>query len=93
MTSSAQLPPTSFNSAQLELLQLFAGGLTDEQMSELRRILLDFKFRRVTALADEFVEEKGWNSEDIAADAQTSIAVLSCTKGMSLEASKPVVRG
>lgn len=70
MTPSAQSLPTSFNPAQLELLQLFAGGLTEEQMSELRRILLDFKFRRVTALADKFVDEKGWNSESIAKDAR-----------------------
>ncbi len=58
------------NPAQLELLQVFAGGLTDEQMAELRRVLLDFKFRRVTALADEFVDAKGWNSDDIVADAR-----------------------
>lgn len=70
MTSSVQLPPTSLNPAQLELLQLFAGGLTEEQMSELRRILLDFKFSRVTDLADKFVDEKGWDSEGIAKDAQ-----------------------
>ena len=63
--------PQPLNPAQLELLQLFAGGLTDEQMRELRRILLDFKFHRVTELADKFVAEKGWTSDDIARDAQT----------------------
>jgi hypothetical protein len=70
MTSISQLLQTPLNAAQLELLQLFAGGLTDEQIVELRRILLDFKFKRVTALADKFVAEKGWDSEDIAEDAQ-----------------------
>ena len=60
----------TLNEAQRELLQLFAGGLTDEQMKELRRMLLDFKFKRVTALADKFVDERGWTSEDIAQDAQ-----------------------
>lgn len=64
--------PVPLNTAQLELLQLFAGGLNEEQLAELRRILLDFKFRRVTALADQFVDEKGWSSDDIARDA-TSI--------------------
>ncbi len=52
-------PPVSLNTlndAQRELLQLFAGGLTDEQIKELRRILLDFKFKRITALADKFVD-------------------------------------
>ncbi len=70
MTSTGQLLQTPLNAAQLELLQLFAGGLTDEQIVELRRILLDFKFKRVTALADKFVAEKGWDSADIAKDAQ-----------------------
>lgn len=58
------------NPAQLELLQLFAGGLSESQFSELKEILIDFKFKRVTALADKFVEEKGWSHEDIAKDAQ-----------------------
>lgn len=64
--------PVPLNPAQLELLQLFAGGLDEAQLAELRRILLDFKFRRVTALADQYVDEKGWASDDIARDA-TSI--------------------
>jgi len=71
MMPGNQKVPFPLNPAQLELLQLFAGGLTEEQLAELRRILLDFKFRRVTALADQFAEEKDWNSEDIAKDAQT----------------------
>ena len=71
MMSGNQKVPFPLNSAQLELLQLFAGGLTEEQLAELRRILLDFKFRRVTTLADQFADERGWNSEDIAQDAKT----------------------
>jgi hypothetical protein len=68
MTSPLSL--NSLNEAQRELLQLFAGGLTEEQLKELRRILLDFKFKRVTALADKFVDERGWTSDDITQDAQ-----------------------
>lgn len=71
MMPANQKVPFPLNPAQLELLQLFAGGLTEEQLAELRRILLDFKFRRVTALADQFADEKGWNSEEIAQDAKT----------------------
>ncbi len=69
MTSSP-VSVNTLNDAQRELLQLFAGGLTDEQIKELRRILLDFKFKRITALADKFVDEREWTSEDIAQDAQ-----------------------
>ena len=48
MTSSLSL--NALNEAQRVLLQLFAGGLIDEQMQELRCRLLDFKFRRAIAL-------------------------------------------
>jgi hypothetical protein len=71
LTASIQTLPLQLNTAQLELLQLFAGGLSDDQLDELRRILLDFKLRRVTALADKFVDEKGWTSKDIAKDAKS----------------------
>ncbi len=54
---------TPFNTAQQELLQLFAVGLSEEELRELKQILLDFKFRRVTTLADKVWEEKGWNDE------------------------------
>lgn len=68
MTSSLSI--NNLNDAQRELLQLFAGGLSEEQMKELRRLLLDFKFKRVTELADKFVDERNWTSDDIAKDAQ-----------------------
>lgn len=71
MTATIPALPSKLNPAQLELLQLFAGGITDEQLVELRRILLDFKFQRITQLADKFVDEKGWDSKDIAKDAET----------------------
>jgi hypothetical protein len=70
MTANIQPFTSQLNPAQLELLQLFAGGLSEEQLSELRHILLDFKFRRVTELADKFADDKGWTSKDIAKDAK-----------------------
>jgi len=62
---------TPFNTDQQELLQLFAVGLSDEEMRELKQILLDFKFRRVTALADKIWDEKGWNEETVEKMLQT----------------------
>jgi hypothetical protein len=69
MMSVSNLQAT-FNEAQREILQLFAGGLTESQLRELRRILLDFKFNRVTELADQFADDRGWTSKEIAEDAQ-----------------------
>ncbi|MEZ4952801.1 MAG: hypothetical protein R2825_04405 [Saprospiraceae bacterium] len=56
---------TPFSNAQLELLKLFSSDLTDNDLEELKRILLAFKFKRVTQLADKIWEEKGWTNEDV----------------------------
>ncbi len=67
--STAALP-VPFNSAQLEILRLFAEGVSDEEMNQLRQILIDFRFNRVTALADKILDEKGWTAKDLAKNAQ-----------------------
>lgn len=54
---------TPFSNAQLELLKLFSNDLKDAELKELKQLLLEFKFRRVTKMVDEIWEEKGW-SED-----------------------------
>ena len=64
---------TPFNAAQQELLQLFAAGLSDEELRELKQILLDFKFRRVTALADKVWDENGWDDETVEKMLQTHV--------------------
>ncbi len=56
---------TPFSNAQIELLKLFSTNLTDSDLVELKRILLEFKFRRVTAMADKLWDEKGWNNDDM----------------------------
>lgn len=53
---------TPFSNAQLELLKLFSTELTEQ---ELKRILLAFKFKRVTEMADKVWDEKGWTNEDM----------------------------
>jgi len=56
---------TPFSNAQLELLKLFSTDLSEEDMKELKRLLLEFKFKKVTELADKAWEEKGWTDEDV----------------------------
>ena len=65
MSASVALP-MPFNAAQLEIIQLFAEGVNDDELTRLRQILIDFKFNRVTALADKIIDAKGWLSADIA---------------------------
>jgi hypothetical protein len=62
--------PTPFNTAQLEILQLFAEGIDEKELALLRQILIDFKFNRVTALADKILDEKGWSAQDLAKNAR-----------------------
>lgn len=69
MSSTATLP-TPFNTAQLEILQLFAEGINDKELALLRQILIDFKFNRVTTLADKILDEKGWSAQDLAKNAR-----------------------
>jgi hypothetical protein len=47
------LMQTPLNEAQVEILKLFAGGLTPPQVRELRQLLISFKFK----LLDEAVEK------------------------------------
>lgn len=54
-----------FNEAQLEIIQLFGTGVSDDDMKELKQVLLAFKFRRVAQLADKISREKGWTDEFI----------------------------
>ena len=69
MVSTATFP-TAFNTAQLEILQLFAEGVDEKELALLRQILIDFKFNRVTALADKILDEKGWSAQDLAKKAR-----------------------
>ncbi len=56
---------TPFNNVQLEILKLFSADLSEVELEEVKRILLEFKFKRVTALADKAWKKKGWTNEDM----------------------------
>ncbi len=62
MPSSLQTP---FNNAQLELLKLFSTDLSEQDLRDLRQLLLKFKFERVIELADKAWDEKGWTNEKV----------------------------
>ena len=56
---------TPFSNAQLELLKLFSSNLSDIELDELKRLLLEFKFQKVTKIADKIWEEKGWTEDKV----------------------------
>jgi hypothetical protein len=59
-----------FNAAQLELIQLFSEGISATQLVQLRQILIDFRFNRVSDLADEILDKRGWSAADLAKKAR-----------------------
>ncbi|MBL7791230.1 MAG: hypothetical protein JNK77_02815 [Saprospiraceae bacterium] len=44
---------TSLNNAQLEILKLFAADLSDAELADLRRVLIDFRYRRLQQAIDQ----------------------------------------
>ena len=53
------------SNVQLELMKLFATDVSDKELVELKKVLLEFKFNRVTDLADRLWEEKKWTNDDM----------------------------
>ena len=49
---------TPFNEAQVKILKLFSGGLTDKQLDELRQLLTAFKFQLLDAHIEKVMAEK-----------------------------------
>lgn len=55
METSLQLP---FNQAQVEILKLFSQGLTDEQLKELQKVLIAFRFKMLDEHVVKVTKEK-----------------------------------
>ncbi len=54
-----------FNEAQIEILKLFTGNLTESQLQELRQVLIAFKFKLLDAHIESVSAEKGLSDADI----------------------------
>jgi hypothetical protein len=48
----------SLNNAQLEILKLFAADLSEEELQDLRRVLIDFRYHRLQQAIDAFNPSK-----------------------------------
>lgn len=53
------------SNVQLELMKLFATDVSDKELVELKKVLLEFKFNRVTSLVDKLWEDKNWTNKDM----------------------------
>lgn len=55
----------SLSNAQLALLELFAENLSDEEMEDLRQVLLEFRYQRLQKSLDDLWEQGIVNEEKI----------------------------
>jgi hypothetical protein len=59
MTTEIQFP---LNEVQVSLLKL-TENLSEEELKNLKKIIIAFKAQRLAALTDKVWEEKGWTEE------------------------------
>jgi hypothetical protein len=62
--ATQELKP-SFSNLQLELLKLYANGISDEQLLEIKWLLGRYFAEKATQAMDAFTAEKGLTSEDM----------------------------
>ena len=62
---SAQDVKPSFSNLQLELLKLYANGISDEQLLEIKWLLGRYFADKATEEMDKFIEEKRLTPQDI----------------------------
>ena len=62
MKSSQELP---LNDQQLEILKLFSRELDEEDMREIKKLIVMYLAQKVSRLADEAWEKNDWSDEDM----------------------------
>ena len=62
MSKELKLP---FNEIQLELLKLFAEPISDEELLEIKNLLVKWRFQKLKKVANKVWEEKNWTAEDM----------------------------
>jgi hypothetical protein len=54
--------PVALNTTQLEILKLFRNDQTEEELQEIKSLLIAYLAGKVTAEADKAFQEKGYTS-------------------------------
>ena len=62
MDSAQELP---LNDQQLEILKLFSRELDEEDMREIKKLIVRYLAQKVSRLADEAWEKNNWSDEDM----------------------------
>ena len=67
MTSTASIQPTKLNGLQISLLRLFERGMSDEEVLELRRVLVAHMSQKLVEEVERVNEERGYTAADVEA--------------------------
>lgn len=64
MSLSASIQLTKLNALQVSLLRLFDRGMSDEEVLELRRVLVAHLSQKMLAEVEQMDAERGYTAED-----------------------------
>ena len=62
---SSQSEITSLNKQQIELLRLFSKELSDNDLLEIKRLIVNYLSEKITTMSDEVWEKNNWTNEDM----------------------------
>jgi hypothetical protein len=60
-----QEPPQPLSNIQVELLKLYATGISDGDLLEVKDLLANFLFQKAMKSADEEWDKRGYNNETL----------------------------
>ena len=63
----SQLPPKSLTNMQLELLKMFAYELPDEELAEVKTVLVRFFAQRIRTRTSKIWNERGYSNDTMQA--------------------------
>ena len=63
--SMVKLAPQPLSNLQVELLQLYSTGISDDYLIELKDVIAQFLFEKARDRADQIWEQKGYNNNTI----------------------------
>jgi hypothetical protein len=58
-------PIENLNKHQLEILKLFTRDLEDNDLIEIKRLIVKYLANKITKMADDIWEEKNWTNDDM----------------------------
>ena len=67
MTPTTPVQPTKLNSLQISLLRLFERGMSDEEILEIRQVLVAHMSKKLLEEVERVNKERGYTAADVEA--------------------------